>query len=98
MVRRVLVECCDLNLCWVGLEFKTGVLVASTRRSRTSEIFDRRNIVRWETTILWSLPGFRIEMMAAIFHIVGMALVFSERLKISVRAEKAVGPRWFKWA
>ena len=87
MDRRVEVECCDLNPCWIGLKFKTGVIIARTRLSRTIKMFDRRDIEREEAAILMSLPGVRIGMMVAIFRIFGMALVFSERLKKSVRAD-----------
>ena len=48
--------------------------------------------------MLGSLTGIRNEMMVAIFHIVGMALVFRDRLNMSDRAVSAVGRRWFRWA
>ena len=78
---------------WLGLKFKTGEIFARTRRYRTLEILDRREVGRYDAPILESLPGFRIGMMVAIFHIVGMSLVFSERLEMSVREERAVGTR-----
>ena len=48
--------------------------------------------------ILGSLSGFRIGIIVAIFHMAGITLDFSDRLKISVRALRAMGPRCFKWA
>ena len=46
LVSRVDVECCDRKPCWVGLRGRSGVILARTRRSRTLEIFDRRDIGR----------------------------------------------------
>ena len=77
----------DRAKIWSGGNF------ARTRRSMTLSIFDRRDIARLDASIIGSLPGFKIEMMVANFHIVGMALVLRDRLKMSVRAVSAVGHR-----
>ena len=46
LVRRVVVECCDRNPCWVGLKVSSGVIVARTRRSRILETFEMRDTGR----------------------------------------------------
>ena len=47
--------------------------------------------------ILGSLSGFRIGIIVATFHMTGIAFDFSDRLKISVEALRATGPKHKKY-
>ena len=81
----------------MGLRVRSGVTFARTRRSRTFETFGSRDIGRWDVAILGYLSGFKIRIIVAILHTAGITLNFSDRLKILVRALRAMGPRCFKW-
>ena len=89
----VAVECLRLNPCWCGGMIMLFVMcgrmiyfssVLAMGESNALGLFDVPSVA--------SLPGLGIGIILAIFHVCGIVLVLSERLKIALRYVSAVFP------
>ncbi len=77
-VRSVVVECCDLKPCCVGESVMCGEMLFRTSLSSIFEGLQSSEIGLYETGSVGGLLGFRIGMIFASFHMLGIVLCVSE--------------------
>ena len=91
--RAVMVDRPGRKPCWWGEQGMEGSRRGRTRRSRTLEAGQRREIGRKEVLRVRGLPGLGTGRIRACFQMAGRLAWARERLKRWVRKEIALGPR-----
>ena len=89
----VVVECLRLNPCWSGGMIILFVMYGRMIFSSVLAMGESSAMGLLDVPSVASLPGLGIGIILAIFHVWGIVLVLSERLKITVRYVSAVFPR-----
>ena len=95
-VRSVDVECCGRKLCCVMDRGMSSVMLLRTSLSSILDGVQSREIGLYEAGSVGVLLGFRIGIILASFHMLGMLLFVIEKLKMSVRVLMACGPKCFR--
>ena len=95
-VRRVDVECWDLKPCCEGDSGICGEMLFRTNLSSILEGVESKEIGLYEVSSVGGLLGFRIGIILASFQVLGILLFCSEKLKMSVKALMASGPKCFR--
>jgi len=89
----VVVECWDLKPCCEGDSGICGDMLSRTSLSSIFEGLHRSAMGLYEPGSVGGLFGFRIGSILAVFQMLGILLLASDRLKMFVRTLMACGPK-----
>ena len=96
LVRREVVECLGLKPCCVLERGMCCVMLFRTSLSSIFEGLQSREMGLYEAGSVGDLLDFRIGIILDSFHLFGIVLCCTEKLKMSVRVLMACGPKCFR--